>query len=481
MFWILNKKGPESTITRAALMEKKEFCGVVGVYSKKQESVAPILYRAMLALQHRGQDAAGFTIWNKGFVEKKGTGLVENVFNKKDLETKGNAGIGHTRYPTVGTVLLSDIQPFRNTGKPNIALAHNGQISNYRLLKQELEKKGFEFSSSVDSEIIVYMILEKLKQGKTIEQGIKEIMKKLDGAYSICSLIENALVVFRDPAELKPLVWGENKSFIVFASESAALDINGIQYKGDVKGGEIAIVRNGKMKIKKLVNRSQNVCMFEYVYFSRPDSIINEKNVMEIRKNLGKELANEHPIQGDVVIEVPDSARTAAKEYARSLNIEYEEGLIKNRYIGRTFIMPSQKKRIHAVRMKLNPVKSILNKKRVILIDDSLVRGTTLKEIISSIRKAGAKEVHARITCPPIKAPCFYGIDMSSYKELAAYKKSIKDIEKMIGADSLKYLSIQGLKRAIGLSICTGCLDENYPTAYAKKLGEIEKKRSVSK
>lgn len=455
--------------------EKIEHCGVVGVYSKKGENVAPLLYKAMIALQHRGQDAAGFVVWDKdlGFTEKKGVGFVSDIFKDSDLAVNGGVGIGHTRYPTTGLCLISDVQPFNNK---NIAVSHNGQISNYKAVHGEMERRGFKFVSTVDSEVIVYSLHEKLEEGKTIEEAVKHLMETLDGAYSITALMESTLVAFKDPNGIRPLVWGENDDFVMFASETVALDVNGIQLKGDLNGGELAIVRNGKTEIKKLASAQPGACMFEYVYFSRPDSRLNGKSVMEVRKNLGKELAKEHPAQADIVIEVPDSARTAAAAYAEALGMRYGEGLIKNRYVGRTFIMPNPEKRVDAVRLKLNPVRETVSGKRVVLVDDSIVRGTTIREIVSLIRNAGAKEVHVRITCPPIRAPCFYGIDMSTYKELAAHTKTVPQIGKMIGVDTIGYLSIDGLKRAIGLPLCTGCLDEGYPTPYAKKLADEQKK-----
>lgn len=322
---------------------------------------------------------------------------------------------------------------------------------------------------------MVYTIHEQMKGGKSIEDAVKHVMETFDGAYSITALIGDTLIAFKDPNGIRPLVWGESKDTLMFASETVALDVNGIAHKGDLCGGEIAIVRNSKVEVKRLVEAKPHICMFEYVYFARPDSTINGNGVIDVRKRLGRELALEHPAEADVVIDVPDSARTAAEEYARTSRLPHEEGLIKNRYVGRTFIMPAQEKRVDAVRMKLNTVRQVIAGKRVALIDDSIVRGTTLKEIVSLVKAAGAREIHVRITCPPIRAPCFYGIDMSTYTELAANTKSVDDIRKMVGADTLEYLSIAGLKKAIGIPICTGCLDENYPTAYAKKLADEQK------
>lgn len=453
--------------------EKIEHCGVVGVYSKKGKQVAPVLYRAMIALQHRGQDAAGFLVWDNGFVEKKGVGLVTDIFKDEDLAIEGTVGIGHTRYPTTGLCLISDVQPFNNI---NIAVSHNGQISNYRDARKGLETRGFKFVSTVDSEVVVYLLHEQLREGRSIEDAVKHLMETVDGAYSITALIGDTLIAFKDPNGIRPLVWGENEDVMVFASETVALDANGIPHKGDLGGGELAIIRKGKLETRKLVDAHPRACMFEYVYFSRPDSTINGRIVMEARKNLGTALAKEHPAPADVVIEVPDSARTAAAAYAKELGIPYDEGLIKNRYVGRTFIMPSQQKRVDAVKMKLNAVRNVVTGKRVALIDDSLVRGTTMREIVSLLRGAGAKEVHVRLTCPPIRAPCFYGIDMSTYDELAAHTRTVGEIGKMIGADSLGYNSMDALKKAIGLPLCTGCLDEGYPTTYAKKLADEQKK-----
>lgn len=452
--------------------EKVEHCGVVGVCSKKAKKVAPAIYRGMVGLQHRGQDAAGLVVWNEGFVEKKGIGLVLDIFKNGDADIDGKVGVGHTRYPTTGMCLISDVQPFSGI---NISVSHNGQVSNYKDVRKALEKRGFKFTSTVDSEVVVYLLHEKLNEGKSIEDAVKAVMLSLDGGYSITALVGGTLIAFKDPNGIKPLVWGENDELIMFASETVALDANGVPFKGDLKGGELAIVRDGKIEIKKLVDAKPAACMFEYVYFSRPDSTINGRSVIDVRKNLGRELAREHPAKADVVIEVPDSARTAAASYADALGIPHDEGLIKNRYVGRTFIMPSQQKRVDAVRMKLNAVRQVVAGKRIALVDDSIVRGTTLKEIVSLVRNAGAKEVHVRITCPPIRAPCFYGVDMSTYKELAAHTKSIPEIGKMIGADSIGYLSMEGLRKAIGIPICTGCLDEGYPTPYAKKLADEQK------
>jgi amidophosphoribosyltransferase len=455
--------------------EKKEECGIIAIISKTGKPVAPLMYNALLALQHRGQDAAGFTVLGTdGLESRKGIGLVSDIFKTQDLTIPGTLGIGHTRYPTIGKCQMCDVQP---SVIGNVALSHNGHLANYDELKKELEEGSKKIESTVDSEPITMLLEEKLNEG--IEAAVRHVMEKLDGAYSDCAIVNGNLIVFRDPHAIRPLIWGENDDYICFASESVALDINGLEYKGEVDGGELVIVeQGGSMSRKSLLPKETRHCMFEYVYFSRPDSQINGKLVHGVREKLGEQLAKEHPADADVVVPVPDTSRTAARTFAKAAGIEYEEGLIKNRYVARTFIMPNQEMRKQAVRVKLNPIKTVIEGKRVVLVDDSIVRGTTLREIVRMVRNAGAKEIHVRITSPPIKAPCFYGVDMSTYEELIANNKSIDEIKGYIGADSLGYLSIDGLKKAIDLPVCTGCLNEEYITDYAKKLaGE---RKSVS-
>ncbi|MFH0737790.1 MAG: amidophosphoribosyltransferase [Candidatus Micrarchaeota archaeon] len=446
--------------------EKREECGMLAILSKTGEDVGPYLYRALVALQHRGQDAAGFVILGpKGLQAKRGLGLVSEIFTPEDIRMKGHLGIGHTRYPTTGRCLLEDVQPSIIDG---IAVSHNGHLANYEDVLRIVTKDGYKLSSAVDSEPIACLLHSRIRSGSSIEDAIAYVMATLDGAYSDAAIIDGKLAIFRDPYAIRPLVWGENEKMICFASESCALDVNGIPLIGVVEGGEAVVMRD-RMERKTLIKKEPRHCMFEYVYFSRPDSVINGKEVHEVRRRLGMELAKEHPAKADVVVPVPDSARTAGEAYAKALGLSMEEGLIKNRYIGRTFIMPDQEKRRSNVRLKLNPVRSIISGKKVVLIDDSIVRGTTLKEIVALVRMAGAKEVHVRITSPPIKAPCFYGVDMSTYKELIAHDKSVAQVSAFIGADSLGYLSLGGLRNAIGLPICTGCLDEDYATMAARK------------
>jgi amidophosphoribosyltransferase len=445
--------------------EKHEECGIVGIYSKKGEDVAPYLYRALVALQHRGQDAAGLAVYDGGKLEaRRGIGLVDYIFRPEDLQVKGRIGIGHTRYPTHGECRMCDVQPMVYK---EYAASHNGHLANYPLLNKKLRESGYQFTSSVDSEVVVFIF----DQEKDVEKAVKRMMGELEGAFSITAIADGKLVVFRDRFAIRPLVWGENDDFICFASETVALDVNGIPYKGDVRGGElITIDTGGKVARKKIASENPKNCMFEYVYFSRPDSLINRKSVYDVRTRLGDALAEEAPVKADVVVPVPDTSRTAAASFAKRLGIPCEEGLIKNRYIGRTFIMPDQERRVDAVRLKLNPVREIVKGRSVVLIDDSIVRGTTLKEIVALVRSAGAKEIHLRITCPPVRSPCFYGVDMSTYNELIANRKSIEEIGKFLKADSLAYISMEGLRKAIGLPLCTGCLNEDYHTDFVIKL-----------
>jgi len=452
--------------------DTNEECGMVGVVSKKGLSVTPLLYNALVALQHRGQDAAGFAVLTPDgkIEERKGLGLVRDVFREDDLGIEGTIGIGHTRYPTTGKCEMCDVQPTLYAG---IAVAHNGHLANYVALKKRFAKMGRNYMSTVDTEPIAMLLDEKRTEGA--ESAVRYLMKTLDGAYSDAAIFESKLLVFRDPHAIRPLVWGENEDFVMFASETVALDINDIPYRGMLGGGEMALLDGESVIRKNIMPKEPHHCMFEYVYFSRPDSIINNLSVYDARKRLGAELAREHPVKADVVVPVPDTSRQAAASFAEAFKLPVEEGLIKNRYIGRTFIMPNQQARSAAVRLKLNPVKEVLEGKRVVLIDDSIVRGTTLRGIVSLVRAAGAKEVHLRITCPPIKAPCFYGVDMSTYSELIANEKSVSEIKTYLGANSLGYLSIEGLKKTLGVPLCTGCLNEDYPTEMGRQLAKERK------
>ncbi len=451
----------------------KEKCGIAAIALEKKENIAYSLYNCLLSIQHRGQDAAGISVYNEGIImTNRGMGLVTEAFTKKDLKSDGLIGIGHNRYPTTDRCKIEEVQPIEHE---DISLAHNGHITNYLELKKELEKSGYKFKSGSDSEALVYLIHKGLADGKSLNETVKTLMEKTIGAYSVVGLVGGKLIVFRDPHGIRPLVYGKRGKDLCFASESVALEINGFEYVGQVEGGELIIVENSKIERKKLIEKRIRNCMFEYVYFSRPDSKINDKLVNNMRKNLGEQLAEEHPIKADVVIPVPDSSRTSAISFAKKLGMNYDEGLIKNRYIGRTFIMFTQAKRKDAVRRKLNPIKDIISGKKVVLVDDSIVRGTTMKEIVKMVKNAGAKEIHLRITCPPIKAPCFYGVDMSTYEELIANNKTIEEIKTYFEVDSLGYLSLGGLKKALGKDLCTGCLNEDYFSKYVNNVARETK------
>lgn len=450
--------------------EKKEECGVAAAISKNKKPIAEMLYRSMIALQHRGQDAAGLVMFNGSFYKKKGLGLVCNIVDEDDLKQNHWMGISQTRYPTTPTCTLSDVQP---SISGILAVAHNGHLANYGALRKELEGKKYVFRGTVDSEVILYLMSEKLEKGSSIQEAVKYVMEKIDGAYSVIGIYDRKLFAFRDPHAIRPLVYGENKEAVIVCSESVGLDINGVPYSGSVGPGELFIIdEKGKITKQDILKKEARNCMFEYVYFSRPDSVINDVSVDAARMELGRQLAKEAPAKADVVIPIPDTARSAAIAFSKEMGIPYAEGLIKNRYVGRTFIMPDQQTRVKAVRMKLNPIRGTVAGKRVALIDDSIVRGTTIKEIISMVRAAGAKEVHLRITCPPIISPCFYGVDMPTYEELIANNKKIEEIRKYLGVDSLRYISLEGLKKAVGTDICTGCLTGEYPTTEATRLAK---------
>ncbi|MDI9624546.1 MAG: amidophosphoribosyltransferase [Methanothermobacter sp.] len=450
----------------------KDKCGIVGIYSSdKNKNIAPHIYYGLYALQHRGQESAGISTSNgKRFYTHKGMGLVYEVFNGKKLKKlKGNIGIGHVRYSTTGKSRIENSQPFHNRiGGLDIAIAHNGDIVNSGELRRELEKEGYTFQSTTDSEVISYLIRREYQKDNDMIKAIERTSKQLIGSYSLVILFNHELYVVRDPLGIKPLALAEKDGTRMVASESVAFDVIGAEYQRDVRPGEIIHLNNDESHIIKGSEKMRRAhCMFEYVYFARPDSIIDGRNVYEVRLKIGRALYREHPADVDVVMPVPDSAITAAIGYSRESGIPYGEGLIKNRYVGRTFIMPTQEERETAVKLKMNPIKSELENKKIVLIDDSIVRGTTSKALIDILREAGAREIHLRIGCPPITSPCYYGIAMATKKELLASNKTIKEIRDILGVDSLGYLSIESLVKAIGISkknLCTGCLDGEYPT-----------------
>ncbi|MFC2174526.1 amidophosphoribosyltransferase [archaeon] len=446
-------------------------CGIVAL---SNGDVAYKLYYGLYSIQHRGQDSCGITTYdpsNKRFRMRKKQGLVSNVFSKQEIENLyGQLGIGHVRYPTIGGDFERDAQPF--VYNKEMTLAHNGNIANYMDVVKGLNIKP---GSMCDSEAVMNLLAQEMKSEGGLMPGLEAMMNKLNGAYSVVAIIPGeGLVIFRDPHAIRPLILSKHGA----ASESVALDIMGEEVVDDVKPGECVVIKDGEMERKTILSKEPRHCMFEWVYFSRPDSTIENKSVYRVRLRLGKELAKQWDHDVDVVMPVPDTARATALRFARAIDVPFREGLIKNRYVGRTFIMPAQELRETAVKLKLNPIIREIKDKRVAVVDDSIVRGTTSRKIVKLIRDAGAKEVHFVVACPPIKWPCFYGIDMTKKSELAAskYEDVEKEMAEKIGADSVTYLTVKGLRRAIGLNgLCTACLDGNYPTdvsALLEKKGE---------
>ncbi|AGB48961.1 amidophosphoribosyltransferase [Methanomethylovorans hollandica DSM 15978] len=451
----------------------KEECGVVGVVVQNNASTgtptALQIYYALYALQHRGQESTGITIHDGLHCKSiKGMGLVPEVYVKKDLlELKGNVGIGHVRYSTTGHSKIENCQPLIvNYKSGTIAIAHNGNLANYSLLRDELELEGRIFITSSDTEVIAHLLVKELLRHDPVE-SISNVIKRLKGSYSLAILIDDQLYALRDPLGFKPLCVGKLDGGFIVASESVAIDtLNGTLIR-EVSPGELLVFKNDSFESHILVQEKYHAhCVFEYVYFARPDSIINGKLVYNVREKIGRELAREHPVKADSVSPVPDSGITSAIGYSYEANIKYSEGLMKNRYIGRTFILPGQAMRETAVRLKMNTISENIKDQRIVLIDDSIVRGTTSRRIIDMIRRAGAKEIHARIGSPPIIAPCYFGIDMGTRNELIAAHKTVAGVEAVINADSLGYLSIEGLVRAIGIekeNLCLACLTSEYP------------------
>jgi amidophosphoribosyltransferase len=446
-----------------------ESCGVVGVSFKEESPAALSIYYALYALQHRGQESAGITVHDGTDVKTlKGMGLVPDVFNKEDIQKlKGHVGIGHVRYSTTGGSKIENCQPLLVSFKNGtIAIAHNGNLVNSKDLRTELEKEGRVFLSDSDTEVIAHLLVKELLNRELVD-AVKEMMKRLVGSYSLTILIDNKLLVIRDPLGIKPLCIGRIDNGFMAASESVAIDILNGELIRDVLPGEMVIFSNGTYESHQLF-RSKNFahCVFEYIYFARPDSVIDGKLVYATRKLIGENLFEEHPVKSDIVSPVPDSGITYAVGFSKSSGIDYLEALMKNRYIGRTFIMPGQAMRETAVRLKLNTIKPNIHDRSVVLVDDSIVRGTTSRRIIDLIRKSGAKEVHMRVGSPPIISPCYLGIDMATREELVAAHKAVKGVEAVINANSLGYISVEGLVKSIGIpqdDLCLGCLTGIYP------------------
>lgn len=451
--------------------ELHEECGVFAVCG--YEHAAAMCYYGLHSLQHRGQEAAGIIVKDKEALSiQKGEGLVSEVFNQEKInKMKGDYAIGHVRYSTAGGGGIANVQPllFR-TLNGSLGIAHNGNIVNANILKAELEKKGSIFSSTSDTEILGHLIMR--EEGRMIDR-ICNSLNRLDGAFAFLILIENALYVARDKYGLRPVSIGQlpNGAYI-FSSETCAFEVVGAKFVRDLEPGEIVRVKNGKLKSKLYTDDvTDKICAMEYIYFSRPDSNLDGINVHTTRKLAGKQLYKEAPVDADLVIGVPDSSISAAIGYSEASGIPYEMGLIKNKYVGRTFIQPTQEMREQGVRMKLSAVSSIVCDKRVIMIDDSIVRGTTSKRIVRLLKEAGAKEVHVRIASPAIKWPCFYGVDMSTMDELISNRLSVEELCKYIEADSLAFISEEGIDKSIHYnkekykcSLCLACFNGDYIT-----------------
>jgi len=449
-------------LTEENAKDIKEKCAVFGIRSS--EEVFDSIYYGLYSMQHRGQESAGMATFSEGKINlHRDLGLVQDVF--RNVRLPGRTGVGHVRYSTCGGSVLENSQPLQiNYSLGSFAIAHNGNLVNAKEVRENLERKGSIFTTTTDTEIIAQLIVrEHLKTGDYIE-GIKSAMNELRGSYSLAILRDEQVIAVRDPWGFRPLVLGKSDKAQAVASETCALDALGMKVIRDVKPGEIAVIGDS-IEYFQARKEQPAYCMFEYVYFARPDSILNEVSVYEVRRNLGRILAMESPVDADIVVAVPDSGTTAAIGFSQESKIPYGEGLMKNRYLGRTFIMPRQKDRENGVKIKLNPIKSEIEGKKVVLVDDSIVRGTTIRRIIALLRENGAAEVHVRISCPPIRCPCYYGIDMQTYEEFIAQTKSVKAIGKEIGADSLAYISLEGLVNAIGLDekLCLACLNGEYP------------------
>jgi amidophosphoribosyltransferase len=447
-----------------------EECGVFGIYDRDNLDSARLAYYALYALQHRGQESAGIAVNNDGnFSYHKDMGLVPEIFNEDVINSlKGSIAIGHVRYSTTGASLRENAQPMVIKYKNgNMALAHNGNLVNAAIVRERLEEQGVIFQSSNDSEVILNLISRCRLTSSGIEEAIEKMMGEIKGSYALVILTPLRLIGVRDPYGIRPLCIGLAGNSYVLASETCALDAVGASYVRDVQPGEIVLIgEEGLTSIQTKVPGESKLCIFEHIYFARPDSYIDGASVYRSRIEAGIRLAKDHPVNADLVIGVPDSGLSAAMGYSRESGIPYGVGLIKNRYIGRTFIQPDQDKRETGVKIKLNALKDAIDGKRVIMIDDSIVRGTTSRRIVQLLRDAGAKEVHMMVSSPPLKFPCYFGIDISSKSQLVASQHTIEEIRDMIGADTLGYLSVEGiLETPVGskCGFCTACFRGDYP------------------
>ena len=468
---------PASQLFPSYLLDVDKFhdhCGVFGVYGHTE--AAKLAYLGLYALQHRGQESAGICSSDgENLVCHKGMGHVEEVFPETVIESlPGSHAIGHTRYSTAGDTDLRNAQPLKvSCHKGQVALAHNGNLVNAPAVRRELESRGDIFQTTSDTEVILHYFARSRQAG--VPEAVADALDKVTGAYSLVMMFKDAIYGIRDPRGFRPLSIGKLNDAYVLASETCAFDLIDAKYVRDVEPGEMVILDNQgitSLRFAPPAPRSAQ-CIFEHVYFSRPDSVVFGRSVQQSREMLGRRLAQEHPVDADVVVPVPDSGVPAATGFAEESGIPFKVGLIRNHYVGRTFIEPSQAIRDFGVKLKLNPVRSLLEGRRVVLVDDSIVRGTTSRKIVRIVREAGAREVHMRISCPPTVSPCFYGVDTPTRKELIAATHTVEEIREYLGADTLGYLSIEGMRAAVGDTqghYCMACYTSEYPTAIQEPL-----------
>lgn len=455
----------------------REECGVFGVYAPG-EDVARITFFGLYALQHRGQESAGIAVSDgERVLVHKEMGLVSQVFDEETLGyLRGYIAIGHTRYSTTGSSVLRNAQPvICDSPIGTLAVAHNGNLVNSVSLRQQLQELGVHFHTTNDSEIIARLFALELAEDRDPIRAMRRTMEQLSGAYSLLVLTPHHLLAVRDPWGVRPLCLGSINGHFVVASETCALNVVGADFVREIEPGEVVLIdRDGIREEQAVPLQKHSLCMFEFIYFARPDSHIYNRTLHEVRRRMGQELAHEHPAPGaHVVIPIPDTGIPAALGFSQASGIPYAEGLIKNRYIQRTFIQPDQRMRELGVKIKLNPLREVIAGRKLVMVDDSIVRGTTTGKIVRMLFEAGAKEVHVRITSPPIRYPCFYGIDMATREELVAASHSVEEIRQLIGATSLGYLSIEGMLRAVRMkrhSFCLACFDGKYPIAVPREV-----------
>jgi len=452
----------------------KEECGIFAIFG--HEDTARLAYFGLYALQHRGQESAGISVGDgRRMLHHKGMGLVSEIFNEEILNSlKGHLGIGHVRYSTTGSSMLVNAQPFCITHSGcSLSLAHNGNLVNAHLLRRDLEQRGSIFQTTMDTEVIVHLIARQIVRG--LEEALIHALTQIQGAFSLVLATESQVIGARDPYGFRPMCLGmiHNDSYVI-ASETCALDLIGARYLRDVEPGEVVFIDANGLRSRYLPKVPRTAfCIFEFIYFARPDSNIFGQNVYMARKRQGYEMCSEHPIDADIVMPFPDSGNYAALGFAEASKIPLEMGVIRNHYVGRTFIQPTQAMRDFGVRVKLNPVRPLIKDKRLLIVEDSIIRGTTSRNRIKTLRDLGAREVHMAVSCPPHRFPCHYGIDFSTRGELIAARLSVDDIRQFIGLDTLHYLSLPGLLKAIDMDrdgFCLACFDGNYPVSFDSDL-----------